>query len=530
MSTESRWRASATRDLKILTPAALARDGKDKNRKSYRKSRTTRGTAVTAVPFSILLFVATYILSLTVQTLKRNFREGLRPFDFRGTTSQRRKGDVLVPFESKPSDARQDVQRSAMDPFDTQYDKYAHLDMTGKADEDEDAAAKQGSVPAVASVGVPAVKSDDALVAPRHGLAMDPFDTQYDKYECVPCHNATLARYRPHAYIIGAEKGGTTALLFYLQRHQDMAGLKKGKGGASRYGESYCLDENFDTFQEGPRRANNGTLKTIYQCGILRSYKSWFRDSGMDASKILAGTKYVDKTTEYLLNSHVTPQRLLCNDPDPKLIVVLRNPVDRAYSAYNMWMKHYNAGYGKNESVFWAQVMGPLGMARKTFPTFYEDITEEIGRLQKAGVLDLNMTAAEEYQAWKQFTWSRYIAQGLYHIQLRQWLAVLRDHFGPDKMMDHILIMESEASKENKQDTYDRVLDFLDLPPYDLTEGGTEEIDDRHERSYDHAMSAETREDLEAFFRPHNARLHELLSPLGVEISWAKQAYLEMQQ
>ena len=194
MSTESRWRASATRDLKILTPAALARDGKDKNRKSYRKSRTTRGTAVTAVPFAILLFVATYILSLTVQTLKRNFREGLRPFDFRGTTSQRRKGDVLVPFESKPSDARQDVQRSAMDPFDTQYDKYAHLDMTGKADEDEDAAAKQGSVPAVASVSVPAVKSDDALVAPTHGRAMDPFDTQYDKYECLPCHNATLAR------------------------------------------------------------------------------------------------------------------------------------------------------------------------------------------------------------------------------------------------------------------------------------------------------------------------------------------------
>ena len=142
----------------------------------------------------------------------------------------------------------------------------------------------------------------------------------------------------------------------------------------------------------------------------------------------------------------------------------------------------------------------------------------------------MNMTAAEEYQAWKQFTWSRYIAQGLYHIQLRQWLAVLRDHFGPDKMMDHILIMESEADKENKQGMYDRVLDFLDLPPHDLSQGGTKEIKDVHVRTYDHAMSAETREDLEAFFRPHNARLHELLSPLGVEISWAKQAYLEMQQ
>ena len=66
--------------------------------------------------------------------------------------------------------------------------------------------------------------------------------------------------------------------------------------------------------------------------------------------------------------------------------------------------------------------------------------------------------------------------------------------------------------------------------PHDLSKGGIKEIKDVQVRSYDHAMSAETREDLEAFFRPHNARLHELLSPLGVEISWAKQAYLEMQR
>ena len=165
-----------------------------------------------------------------------------------------------------------------------------------------------------------------------------------------------------------------------------------------------------------------------------------------------------------------------------------------------------------------------------SWPSFDDDVAMEKKKLREAGVLNLDLTPAQEYQTWTNNLYNRYLAMSLYDIQLRQWLAVLRDHFGPDKMMDHILIMESEADRENKQGAYDRVLDFLDLVPYDLSKGGTEEIKDEHVRSYDHAMSAETRKDLEAFFRPHNARLHELLSPLGVEISWAKQAYLEMQR
>ena len=163
-----------------------------------------------------------------------------------------------------------------------------------------------------------------------------------------------------------------------------------------------------------------------------------------------------------------------------------------------------------------------------TWPSFDDEVAMEKKKLREAGVLNLDLTPAQEYQAWTNKSYNRYLDKGLYDIQLRQWLAVLRDHFGPDKMMDHILIMESEADKENKQGMYDRVLDFLDLPPHDLSQGGTKEIKDLHVRMYDHAMSAETREDLEAFFRPHNARLHELLSPLGVEISWAKRAHQEI--
>ena len=264
MSNESRWRASATRDLNVLTSGALACDGKDENVKSCRKSRTTRGTAATVLPLAVLLFVvAAYVFSPTVQTFKEDFREGLRPLTFRSVAAQKRKGDVLVPFKSKPSDAQQDVQRSAMDPFDTQYDKYA----------------------------------------------------------CVPCHNATLARYRPYAYIIGAEKGGTTALLSYLKRHPDIAPHMK---------ETYVLQPTYNK-----RYGYGDEGGPVDQCGVFQLYKEWYmEDGGID--DVDRGLKYIDKTPYYIFAGPHVAQRLLCADPHAKMIVLLRNPVDRAYSGYNV--------------------------------------------------------------------------------------------------------------------------------------------------------------------------------------------------
>ena len=306
-------------------------------------------------------------------------------------------------------------------------------------------------------------------------------------------------------------------MLKYLRMHPDVEGHDLGETYVLNAGR-WSADNKIGSGKDGPSNE---------QCSIFQLYQKHYEKRGsIDA--VERGQKYIDKTPRYLFQSHEVPQRLLCADSNAKMIVVLRNPVDRAYSAYNMDMQNLDIQEFKK-----FRSLHPGGK----YPTFEEAIANEIVLLREDGLLNLNMTPAEQYQVRRNSIQDMnynpegmhpYIAMSLYHIQLRQWLAVLRDHFGPDKMMDHILIMESEADRENKQGAYDRVLDFLDLVPYDLSKGGTEEIKDEHVRSYDHAMSAETRKDLEAFFRPHNARLHELLSPLGVEISWAKQAYLEM--
>mmetsp|Transcript_26952 Transcript_26952/g.62027 ORF Transcript_26952/g.62027 Transcript_26952/m.62027 type:complete len:112 (-) Transcript_26952:179-514(-) len=110
------------------------------------------------------------------------------------------------------------------------------------------------------------------------------------------------------------------------------------------------------------------------------------------------------------------------------------------------------------------------------------------------------------------------LKKSLYAIQLRQWIAVFRDFYGMENIKDHLLIIESEVMHANKQGTFDEILDFVGLPRFKLPD-----TRDFHKNSYK-PMSSKTRNMLEDFFRPHNKKLHEILSPLGIEISWAKNA------
>ena len=353
---------------------------------------------------------------------------------------------------------------------------------------------------------------------------------------CEPCSNASLSQLRPRAFIIGAQKGGTTALMSYLAAHPAIA---------SPLNEPHVLNTKHD------REARERGVQTIPQCALFDLYRRWYDEQGVLPQVRDGGLMYIDKDPKNLIHSDVVPRRLLCADANAKVVVVLRNPVDRAYSAFNMNMQRLEEGRDVWTALVPRALAAPLvrlGRALGIVPNFERAASEEREIMRASGILDALASPAEEARAFARLGeeggWygrNGYLIRGLYHVQLVQWLAAFRDHFGPKEVMNHILIMESEANRRDKQGSYDRVLTFLDLPPHDLGDGGGSvdalnivAPDTAHNaensRVYEHAMSAATRRDLEAFFRPHNARLHELLSPLGVEISWAKQAYLELRE
>jgi hypothetical protein len=330
-----------------------------------------------------------------------------------------------------------------------------------------------------------------SLIAPAEtiGHRNDPYYASYKKYQCVECSeiSSLVDPNAPRAFIAGVQKGGTSALVTYLGEHPDVDRRQKEINFFNKNEHGVFDSESY-----------------IDRCAVLRRYRQMFSKRSISTKKIL-----IDKTPEYMLMSYVVPQRILCADPNAKVVLVLRNPVDRSFSHYNHRIRKAkkNKVYGKE------------------YPSFEEVLEGNVHSLKEAGLLNTALSPKEEYDLWSKLHRSSsdgadmgLITRSLYAIQIRQWIAAFRDHFGPEKFLDHLLILESEAMHVDKQLYYDKVLDFIGLSPYTLPD-----IKDKHVGHYQ-PMANETKNYLQELYRPHNRRLHELLAPHGIEISWAKEA------
>ena len=118
----------------------------------------------------------------------------------------------------------------------------------------------------------------------------------------------------PNFLIIGATKSGTTALHTYLQQHPDifMSKIKE-----LRY-FSYLSSPPFPDVPD----------KYIFK-GVttLEEYKNHFRDA--------TNQKIIGESSPMYLYYPGTAEQIKIILPNVKMLVILRNPVDRAFSAYS---------------------------------------------------------------------------------------------------------------------------------------------------------------------------------------------------
>ena len=157
------------------------------------------------------------------------------------------------------------------------------------------------------------------------------------------------------------------------------------------------------------------------------------------------------------------PERLREVVPEAKLIALLRNPVDRAYSQYHMKVSR--------------------GVESLSFD---EAIEREPERLAACD----DPTGA----AWRHHS---YLARGRYAEQLERWLH----RFSRDKM----LILKSEELYAEPQRVLGQVQHYLGLSPHTPAQFTL-----HHKASYS-AMDAATRRRLSEYFAPHNRALYALL-------------------
>jgi hypothetical protein len=248
------------------------------------------------------------------------------------------------------------------------------------------------------------------------------------------------ARALPDALIIGAMKSGTSSLHYYLTQHpQVIAPLRK---------EVHYFDLN------------------------LQRGESWYRANFGQAGQ--AGVN-IDSSPYYLFHPLV-PQRAHALVPGAKLIVLLRDPVRRAYSHY--WHQR-NKG---RESL-----------------SFEDAVAAEPGRIDRAHEL-LARGEIEHSDAHQYFS---YLARGRYAEQLRRWLQ-----FYP---RERLLVLRFEDLVREPLPVLNRTLDWLGLPAK-----ASARLEPRNTRRYP-PMAPQTAARLQEYFAPYNAELEPLL---GERFSW----------
>jgi hypothetical protein len=120
----------------------------------------------------------------------------------------------------------------------------------------------------------------------------------------------------PNFFIIGAQKAGTTSLYFYLNQHPQiyMSPVKE---------PHFFAELQSDFRRPAPTSPIPGKLKPVTDLG---DYLALFE--GVSDEKAIG-----EASTSYLFNTRA-PTLIKRSVQDAKIITVLRNPADRAYSNY----------------------------------------------------------------------------------------------------------------------------------------------------------------------------------------------------
>ena len=200
--------------------------------------------------------------------------------------------------------------------------------------------------------------------------------------------------------------------------------------------------------------------------------------------KIITG-----EASPYYLMHPRAPERVKKVLPQVKLIVVLRNPVDRTYS-------HYQHNYQRGD---YTDPLTREAVPRETL-SFEEAIACEEERLHGE---EEKMLADEKYRS-VEHQYHSYKARSIYVDQLQRWMQ----HFPREQF----LILSSEELAARPNDVCAWVFKFLQLPAYELQNESKLNVG-----SYSSGLDAATRAQLGEYFKPHNARLYELL---GRRFDW----------
>lgn len=369
----------------------------------------------------------------------------------------------------------------------------------------------------------------------------------------------------PSFIVAGVQKSGSTALLTYFRDHPQMLQTKHSfRREAHFFDTSWNSKVVNEAHELGLKQANDK------HCLALEQYMKLF-----ETETILANSQTMaheqqeekeeppqpqqqhgeqqqqqqpppprhhplytfEKTPSYFGNSKI-PERIKQTVPWSKIVVILRNPVDRIYSQYKMTvLTNYNLRKYSIEDMVHHELMAMKKFNMTRAPMFVPVFGESNNDSSSSKNNDdddpyrhLNATsyripehvpfdhAVHDSGNWSPphraiikkpdagvFETENLVRRGLYSTQLKWWLK--RYTAGED-----LLVVNYKDLVEDTRSVYERVLGFAGIPlPANTSAIDFDKRARTDKRKEDRPLAAETRRYLEEFYAPHNAELEELL-------------------
>jgi hypothetical protein len=245
----------------------------------------------------------------------------------------------------------------------------------------------------------------------------------------------------PFVFIIGAQKCGTTSLLADLVNHPQI--LKP-------------IRKEFYFF-------NN---QNIYKKGV-DWYLGQFPSSTDKAFNVDA--------TANSFESKEAPSRMKKEFPNSKIILLLRNPTERAYSHYKMAVN--------------------LGFEKLSFSDALKMENERLAYSAKNYIKDTN----HDYVFQK----LGYRVKGVYINFLQNWLK--------EYSFEDIKIIQSETYFEKPKEIFNEIINHLDLEHFTPNQFNI------FKQNSASNISEELKIELDKFYKPYNEKLYKLI---GKEFDW----------
>lgn len=244
----------------------------------------------------------------------------------------------------------------------------------------------------------------------------------------------------PDFIVLGVQKGGTTSLYRYICEHPQI--------------EPALLKE------------------VQYYTNHFAKGKSWYRSNFPYRSELRARNAITGEATPYYIFHPHALERIRQTAPNAKLLIMLRNPIDRAMSHY-----HFEVRLGLEDL--------PLK----------EALQQEEARIEadyQRMLTDKSYVGfAHQHYSYKQ--------RGIYIDQIKPYYDV----FGPDQ----ILLLQSEEFFDDTARVMAEVYAFLGVNSTFVPEN----LAPRNAGRYSAEIDAGLQQYLGDYFAPHNLRLYDFL-------------------